>query len=427
MLIFLIFFIPLIQTQTLLLSIEYARHGARNTSKKGYQLTSAGMRQHYILGKMLRKRYIEDNKLLSERYCPDEILVNSSDSYRTIMSAQAQLAGLYGENKGNLLNAQHHEKAIPPNEYDYTKWKEMLGLNTLIYGYADIPVYGVRDNVLTPSELCKGVTAMVKKYNEDNKNEKEEGGKKFKQVYKEVAEAFNMREEDVNLSSVLGLRDTLISNLWEGDPVKNEEVSKKLIKDTEEVDKYLSYKYFFEVKYGDRIVHRIIASGFLNTAKDLISQKVNATLNRVNMPLKFVLFSGHDTMLNAILMNLDINHSDILVPFASAVFIELYQNKNNSFTVKVIFNEMDERVYALDNFYKLIEDNAYDPVKAYEYCNNFTFKLEGEEKEDTPIVVYLIGNFCTLAIIASITVSIIYCMRRKNNYSTLEDPIYDTA
>ncbi|XP_055637636.1 prostatic acid phosphatase-like [Toxorhynchites rutilus septentrionalis] len=56
------------------------------------QLTNTGKQRHLELGRWLRNRYRE---LLSATYSKDDIYVRSTDIDRTIMSAQANLAGLY--------------------------------------------------------------------------------------------------------------------------------------------------------------------------------------------------------------------------------------------------------------------------------------------------------------------------------------------
>ncbi|XP_013184946.2 prostatic acid phosphatase [Amyelois transitella] len=56
------------------------------------ELTNIGKRQHFALGQWLRKRY---SHLLSSEFEPSEIYVRSTDVDRTLMSAQANLAGMY--------------------------------------------------------------------------------------------------------------------------------------------------------------------------------------------------------------------------------------------------------------------------------------------------------------------------------------------
>uniref|UniRef100_A0A3Q2P2U5 Lysosomal acid phosphatase n=1 Tax=Fundulus heteroclitus TaxID=8078 RepID=A0A3Q2P2U5_FUNHE len=91
---------------SLLSSSQLFRHGDRSPVKayptdpykedawpQGFgQLSQEGMRQHYELGQFLRTRY---KNFLNESYHRHEVLVRSTDYDRTLMSAEANLAGLY--------------------------------------------------------------------------------------------------------------------------------------------------------------------------------------------------------------------------------------------------------------------------------------------------------------------------------------------
>jgi hypothetical protein len=86
-----------LQSNTEILYVfEINRHGARAPLKdfggQGFevgqqQLTSAGMRQRYLLGKLNRMRYVEQYQFLSKTFNPSEIEVVSTDYYRTMQSA----------------------------------------------------------------------------------------------------------------------------------------------------------------------------------------------------------------------------------------------------------------------------------------------------------------------------------------------------
>uniref|UniRef100_A0A8D0C2I9 acid phosphatase n=1 Tax=Salvator merianae TaxID=96440 RepID=A0A8D0C2I9_SALMN len=83
------------------------------------QLSTIGMQQQYALGQYIKKRYAN---FLSPRYKREEILVLSSETDRTIMSAQANLAGLFPPTGDQIWNPDLHWQPIPvhvvPKEKD---------------------------------------------------------------------------------------------------------------------------------------------------------------------------------------------------------------------------------------------------------------------------------------------------------------------
>ena len=75
----------------------------------------------------MRKRY---NDIIGDKYSPDKVYVRSTDYDRTIMSAQANLAGLYPPNGDEIWNENIPTwHLIPvhtvPLEYDYVLHKPM--------------------------------------------------------------------------------------------------------------------------------------------------------------------------------------------------------------------------------------------------------------------------------------------------------------
>ena len=107
----------------LIFALDVVRHGDRTAIhdipslpykwKEGRgQLTAKGMQQHFELGSKLRKRYIEELKLLGEVYHPKSVYVRSTDTDRTLMSAQSLLYGLYPLGSGPKVKNQAIE-ALP--------------------------------------------------------------------------------------------------------------------------------------------------------------------------------------------------------------------------------------------------------------------------------------------------------------------------
>uniref|UniRef100_A0A182VX51 acid phosphatase n=1 Tax=Anopheles minimus TaxID=112268 RepID=A0A182VX51_9DIPT len=74
------------------------------------QLVNAGKMRHLMLGKWLRKRY---SSLLKDTYSNNEIYVRSTDVDRTLMSAEANLAGLYPPQGADVWDSAITWQPIP--------------------------------------------------------------------------------------------------------------------------------------------------------------------------------------------------------------------------------------------------------------------------------------------------------------------------
>ncbi|XP_034032059.1 lysosomal acid phosphatase-like isoform X1 [Thalassophryne amazonica] len=94
------------------------------------QLTQEGMRQHFELGQFLRKRY---KGFLSESYDRHEILVDSTNFDRTLMSAEANLAGLYPPSGQQVFKPDLKWQPIPVHTQPQSQDKFLL------FGVGDCP------------------------------------------------------------------------------------------------------------------------------------------------------------------------------------------------------------------------------------------------------------------------------------------------
>lgn len=76
-------------------------------------LTKTGQDQMYMIGRLLRKQYVDEAGFIDAIYNPSQIYVRSTNINRTIESARCLLAGLFG----NLnLNNSHHPVCIHVQE-----------------------------------------------------------------------------------------------------------------------------------------------------------------------------------------------------------------------------------------------------------------------------------------------------------------------
>lgn len=105
-------------------------------------MTNEGKRQQHRLGQYLRRRY---SKLIGDKYCADKVYIRSTDYDRTIMSALANLAGLY-------------------QPTDSEVWSETIST------WQPIPVHVVDTKsdyvVYGPGNTCPKFDAALKKYKE---------------------------------------------------------------------------------------------------------------------------------------------------------------------------------------------------------------------------------------------------------------------
>ncbi|CAF4747263.1 unnamed protein product [Pieris macdunnoughi] len=74
------------------------------------QLTNIGKMQHYKLGQWLRQRYVN---FITDEFDPEAVYVRSTDVDRTLMSAQANLAGMYPPDVNSTWNPKLFWQPIP--------------------------------------------------------------------------------------------------------------------------------------------------------------------------------------------------------------------------------------------------------------------------------------------------------------------------
>ncbi|RCN48014.1 histidine acid phosphatase, partial [Ancylostoma caninum] len=86
------------------------------------ELTKKGIAQQYRLGKWLRARY---GKFLGDHFDRHEVFVRSSDYNRTLMSAQANMAGLFPPSKSEMWETGFAWQPVPVHSYPKSIDKEL--------------------------------------------------------------------------------------------------------------------------------------------------------------------------------------------------------------------------------------------------------------------------------------------------------------
>ncbi|KAJ8972003.1 hypothetical protein NQ314_000434, partial [Rhamnusium bicolor] len=248
-----------------------------------------GIRRQYELGKWFRIRY---GSFLPETYSPNDIYVRSSDKDRTLMSAEANLAGLYPPKKSQIWNQKLSWRPIPIHTVREEEDK-------VIAMKKECPKYEIWYDQLLNSKFFENI-------NEQNKN-----------LYKYLSEntGWNITtvREIETLYSLFSIEreSNLTLPTW----------TQGIFPEKLEFLAALSHASFSFTKQ----LARLISGPFFDY---LFSHFDNITNN--SSTKKFLMLSGHDNTIVNILSAMGLY--DYKCPeFASTIIWELRQNENDSY------------------------------------------------------------------------------------------------
>lgn len=319
-----LFFLILFSSQVfaeekLIFSADLIRHGDRNPEKEipaapvvwkeGLgELTPIGMNQVYRLGAMLRKKYVDEYHLLPANYDAKTMYVRSTDMNRTLMSATAFLFGLYPLESG----------ALPS-------------------GFQPIPIHTVSVNQDTLLAV-KGYSLTQDIWKEKSLLFKD----KLPVWSKATGIQINSFRELGYLADNLRVRNihhvSLPPGLSQSDA--NEMMA---IAEWAMVEKFKRHAVTYSMGHE-------LLSLIANAMKESIQHK---------SPLKYILFSGHDSSMMAVMNTLGspLNH---IPPYASRLNFSLWEDAGRYF-VKVTLNDQpvvipgcDKEICSMGQFYKIV-------------------------------------------------------------------------
>ncbi|MDF1646530.1 MAG: histidine phosphatase family protein [Legionellaceae bacterium] len=331
--------------EKLIFAIDLVRHGDRTPlidsreMQKIWpygtkQLTPKGMRQAYELGKVLRQRYVNEHHLLLEQYDINAMDVRSSNTARTMMTAQSVLFGLYPLGTGPVLNES--AKALPqglqpipintvPREQDsllvpnYDKVKHKQLLETDLF---NTPEWIQKDKWLQPNYVNWG-----------------------RALGTDITSLFDL----IHVSDRLYVEKLYGIDLPVGLHVKDAE----MIMDA---GKWALLRIFNHPKFA-----LVGGSKLAQTIKQEIS--LAAEQKRA---LKYLLFVAHDTTLSAQL-NLLGQQIDDVPPYVSDIHYALFDMGASNYEVRVTYNQKPLYIEqcggiscTLDEFVSLIDSKLQD-------------------------------------------------------------------
>ncbi|XP_068098996.1 testicular acid phosphatase homolog isoform X2 [Hyperolius riggenbachi] len=274
------------------------------------QLTKEGMRQHYDLGRYLRKRY---GNFLSPAYKKEEIYVRSTDYDRTLMSAQANLAGLYPLNQTQMWHPDLPWQPIPVHT---------------------VPVY--QDRLLKfPSKDCPHFYELMKQTTQLPEYQSKIDG--WKNFTKRIASFTGYSME--NPRKVWKVYDTLFCQKSHNLTLPSW-ATPEVIRTLEEISAFdiQAHMGFHKIKEKARLTGGILV--------DAILRNFTQALLKAS-PLKLIMYSAHDSTILALQGALEV-YNGVHPPYASCHIFEFYKENDGTYSVGMFYrNESNNEPYEL--------------------------------------------------------------------------------
>lgn len=412
------------------------RHGARspislNAEGKDYfnntwefpgELTPSGKRMEYILGLVLRKKYLNDTHFLSEQFDPREIYLISSDINRTIQSAYSMLQGLYKNNRPEL-NEKQIEYAVAPVDLSDPEIQteiEKLGKYAIANNTNVIPLhlYNVKEHrfLLQDPPNCETLSTNHKK-NLRNMKSIHEMVKKFKDsMFKNYTEFFNksgITEDKLDFLYISTFADQFVSGYYNN---KDFNTIKKEINNAELKEILNLSNEILKTSIRDQaFANGTDDSALMSSSpvfREMLTFMNRSTLRPEKLGYsdctypKIYFVSGHDSSVGGaeLLMQKVFNlpQEKYHHPFyASNIRFELYKNNSVNATelyyVKYYFQEELIQVWNYTEFNRTLWSKLFTDEKIAEFCN---FKSYGITLLLWTVIILII--FCVFTVIGII-------------------------
>ena len=386
---------------------EVIRHGARTPLPKGNtnnfyigtmnsQLTINGLRQHLLLGRWIRERYIDGTayKLFEENFDEmnlEEVEIISSHRQRSIFSSASHILGMFPKAIIKLKLEGHVEiknNDIPPIknfDHDSRDGREIMitvlnGRKDNMFKAAYCKLQDEKENLIKSLRNNKTNIFLI------TKNEKIKAIDEILNNYKDVlgVDGIDLNKEKYSDKTFRHI----ISFLR---PFKYHYVRKlNLSKSSHDTIAKFVLNKFYNIRLKDTVKLRLMVSNIFDTLSNFFVNRINnKTIKR------FYLLSGFDNTIADIISNLlspdylkekiyeAVNNIDtfnfLVPPVASSVIFELLKDERNLNYVRIIYNGkvvngkflkplnvVDNEFIEFDGFINLVKSRIvkdYDELK----------------------------------------------------------------
>ena len=392
------------------------RHGARGPKKLNdnfednlgekwtslAELTGVGERMHYLLGLRNRKKYIEEEGFLSQRFDPHQMLIFTTTKNRTMISCYSQLQGLYPQRANiseELLTPQQEDKAYPPvlekgkDPYIEQAIKELDG-SALPYRMMLAPARMVSEKEIKMSihniGECEEKTDKIKKDNEKIQEFKDVV-KKFNKNYAESFNKYYTKEKaEFKTKELKNICGDFLADYTEDREMKDFKDKTGLDFDKLKTDCLEFYKqYYYYSYYGDkdRLLAVIETSKMMREFIFYMKRRLDADMTEVNEDAdyrdysrpRWILTSGHDSTVSANLvllikaLELDMKTKFDVPKYATQLALEIRTNAEkcksyNDYYIVGYFDNTELFNIKVDEFINKVESVIWTDQQVDEYC-----------------------------------------------------------
>ncbi|TKS66267.1 Lysosomal acid phosphatase [Collichthys lucidus] len=347
------------------------------------QLSQEGMRQHFELGRFLRNRY---KGFLNESYDRHEISVRSTDYDRTLMSAEANLAGLYPPSGQQVFTPDLKWQPIPVHTVPQSE--ERL----LSYPLRDCPRYKQLMNETEHTEEFLNVTTE----------------------YQGIIDLVkNKTGLNTTVESVWSVYDTLFCesrhNMTPPDWVTPDVMEKlRKLKD-----------FGFQVTFGvyKQQEKSRLQGGIL--LGEIVKNLSKVAVQDAKQRLRMMMLSAHDTTVAALQASLNVFNGK-QPPYASCQIFELYRNDNGSASVSMFYrNDTTVEPYPL----QLPGCSLDCPLEEFVTITKLSISDDRDKEcqlpsggRDTEVIISLVVSSVLLLLLIVVLLGVI-CWQKEPNSS----------
>ena len=394
---------------------EHFRHGARDpytkVNKKTWidfigvqwksegELNAIGLRAHYLLGIATKKRY---ENFLSKNFDTNEIFIISTDVNRTIVSAMANLQGVYKNNTTpNLtINQIENAKISGLNQTYKEKIDEKIEEMKKSYiqdGISIMPIHlfskvGLQFKLNDP-KICPGATELRKEARQQEEVKKRL--KEFQQLSNDtygqyIFQFMNVSTDNPNYlfedDNIYYICDTYIADYIAG--IDMPHINKTGIDMDKFYDHCLNNSMLssYDILYGypPTKLSYLTVSPIFRTIFNFMDRRIK--LNEEHTPdkidpssPKFVIYSGHDSTIAGMDVFLKaVFNIDYEIPeYTTSQLFELWQNKSGYF-IKYLYNQKEKVVYELNDFKNRINQKLLSQNEINEICKDKSFQFNAK-------------------------------------------------